>query len=252
MTNISFSIQLTRAVAVLPFVLLPIACQQQMASQPSYSPLEPSEFFDDGLSARPLVPGAVARGHLRIDRAMVTGRTDEPQHPQGQPSENAQEQEKQQTEAKPASKAASRGFEEDATFLTEFPIPVNEAVLQHGYNRYMIYCVVCHDPLGTGRGRIIERGYTAPPSFHIDRLRNAPIGRLYAVVTEGYGSMPAYKSQIPMDDRWAIVAYLRALQLSQHFPEESLTPEMRDKLQQAANNANNAAEPIAKPKEASK
>ena len=83
----------------------------------------------------------------------------------------------------------------------------------------MIYCVVCHDPLGTGQGKIVERGYTAPPSYHIERLRNAPVGYLFAVISEGYGSMPSYGAQIPVRDRWAIVGYLRALQASQHFPE---------------------------------
>ena len=97
----------------------------------------------------------------------------------------------------------------------------------------MIYCVVCHDPLGSGHGRIIERGYTAPPSFHIDRLRNAPVGRLFAVATEGYGSMPAYSAQIPTEDRWAIVAYIKALQLSQHFPVTELTPAMNTALTSA-------------------
>jgi mono/diheme cytochrome c family protein len=83
----------------------------------------------------------------------------------------------------------------------------------------MIYCVVCHDPLGTGHGTIVQRGYTPPPSYHIERLRTAPVGHLFAVISEGYGSMPSYADQIPTRDRWAIVAYLRALQASQHYPE---------------------------------
>src|SRR5207244_4500643 len=96
-----------------------------------------------------------------------------------------------------------------------------------GRTRYMIYCAVCHDPLGTGRGKIVERGYTQPPSYHIDRLRSVPVGHLFDVITNGYGSMPDYKQQISPHDRWAIVAYLRALQLSQHFPENALTEDMR-------------------------
>ena len=98
----------------------------------------------------------------------------------------------------------------------------------------MIYCVECHDALGTGRGAIVERGYTPPPSFHIDRLRTSPAGRFFAVITEGYGSMPSYGAQIPPDDRWAIVAYIRALQLSQHFPKDEMTPAMRDELNRVA------------------
>jgi mono/diheme cytochrome c family protein len=96
----------------------------------------------------------------------------------------------------------------------------------------MIYCVMCHDPLGTGQGKIVERGYTPPPSYHLDRLRKAPVGHLFAVISEGYGSMPSYSAQIPTRDRWAIVSYLRALQLSQHFPEEKLTAEMRQERSQ--------------------
>ena len=104
---------------------------------------------------------------------------------------------------------------------------MTEPVLEHGYHRFMIYCVVCHDPLGTGQGKIVQRGYTAPPSYHIERLRKAPVGYLFAVISEGYGSMPSYGAQIPVRDRWAIVGYLRALQASQHFPEAKLTDEMR-------------------------
>jgi mono/diheme cytochrome c family protein len=124
-------------------------------------------------------------------------------------------------------------FRDDAAFVREFPVPVSEAMIQHGYNRYMIYCVVCHDPLGTGHGRIIERGYTPPPSFHIERVRNMPPGRMFAVITEGYGSMPSYANQIPPADRWAIAAYVRALQLSQHFPKGDLTPEMQKEYSEA-------------------
>jgi mono/diheme cytochrome c family protein len=97
-----------------------------------------------------------------------------------------------------------------------FPFPVTSKVMQRGQQRYMIYCAACHDALGTGRGKIVERGYTPPPSYHIDRLRKAPVGHFYEVITHGYGSMPDYAEQIPPDDRWAIVAYIRALQLSQH------------------------------------
>jgi hypothetical protein len=84
--------------------------------------------------------------------------------------------------------------------------------------------------LGTGYGKIVERGYTRPPSYHISRLREAPVGRLFAIVSEGYGSMPSYAGQIPPEDRWAIVAYVRALQLSQHFPKNKLTEEMQKGL----------------------
>jgi mono/diheme cytochrome c family protein len=111
---------------------------------------------------------------------------------------------------------------ETETDVDSFPFPITRAVLKRGQDRYQIYCVVCHDPLGTGRGKIVERGYTPPPSYHIDRLRQVPVGHFFDVITNGYGSMPDYKQQVPPRDRWAIAAYIRALQ-----PEKDLTPEMR-------------------------
>src|SRR5262249_49418566 len=106
-----------------------------------------------------------------------------------------------------------------------FPFEVTEEVLRHGRDRYMIYCVVCHDAAGTGLGTVVQRGYSPPPSYHIDRLRNVPVGHLFKVVSLGYGSMPSYRKQINAPDRWAIVAYIRALQLSQHFPAQEVTEE---------------------------
>jgi mono/diheme cytochrome c family protein len=212
-------------------------CQQQMADQPSFKPLVPSEFFPDGRSARPVIAGTVARGNLRIDTAFFTGRI------VGGRTENAAGNAANvaTTTASPSVAPASApttigtdvvppAFRDDAAFVREFPVAVSESLVEYGYNRYMIYCVVCHDPLGTGRGKIIERGYTPPPSLHIERLRNAPDGRIFAVITEGYGSMPSYASQIPPADRWAIVAYVRALQLSQRFAKDDLTPEMRQEF----------------------
>jgi len=106
-------------------------------------------------------------------------------------------------------------------FVDAFPFPMTKDVLERGRDRYAIYCVVCHDPLGTGKGMIVGRGYTAPPSLHIERLRTVPPGYLFAVITDGYGSMPSYSAQVPMRDRWAIAGYLRALQASQRFPEKN-------------------------------
>src|SRR5205085_3233880 len=104
-------------------------------------------------------------------------------------------------------------------------------VFQRGQERYMIFCVVCHDPLGTGQGKIVERGYTPPPSFHIARLRQAPVGHFFDVITNGYGSMPEYRAQVPPRDRWAIVAYIRALQRSQHATLKDVPPAERPKLE---------------------
>lgn len=209
----------------LAAVALP-ACQQHMASQPSGRPDGASTFFADGRVDRPLVAGTVPRGHLRTDLHLYTGGT--------AAGKNA-----------PAICAAMLGagslnpqgalaiaLAVDALRPVDtFPFPITAKVLEHGKHRFMIYCVVCHDTLGTGHGMIVQRGYTPPPSYHILRLREAPVGHFYQVMTLGYGSMPAYHDQIPPRDRWAIAAYIRALQLSQHFPERELTADMRQAWQ---------------------
>ena len=205
-------------------VLLLPACQQQMATQPSYRPDQPSGFFDDGRAARPLLAGTVARGHLRTDRHLFTGTRGDALAPITAAGVVG---------AAPArfpmglvlALAAATTAEGDP--VATFPFPITTQVLEHGKNRYLIYCVVCHDPLGTGRGMIVQRGYTPPPSYHIARLRQALPGHFYQVITKGYGSMPSYRKQMPPRDRWAVAAYIRALQLSQHFPEGELTPELR-------------------------
>lgn len=223
------AVRVNRWIEAMLIVALPIAtlwvggCQQEMAGQPSYKPLQPCDFFADGRSERPAVAGTVARGQLQTDLALFTGRRPGKGSASAaggaapaviQPKPNTPE----------AEKLAKAQYDR---FVDSFPFPMTAKVLEHGYQRYMIYCVVCHDPLGTGQGKIVERGYTAPPSYHIERLRKAPVGYLFSVISEGYGSMPAYGAQIPVRDRWAIVGYLRALQASQHFPEAKLTAEMR-------------------------
>jgi hypothetical protein len=207
-------------VAAMGLALIGAGCQQQMADQPSYRPLEASSFFANGQSARDLVPGTVARGHLEIDQHFYTGR---------KLGANRKAETARTEHPLPVGKnvAGSTSSLADSQFVDTFPFPVTLEVLEHGRDRYMIYCVVCHDPLGTGRGKIVERGYTRPPSYHIPRLRSVPVGHIFAVISEGYGSMPTYAGQISPRDRWAIVAYVRALQLSQHFPADQLTPEMK-------------------------
>ncbi len=118
--------------------------------------------------------------------------------------------------------------------VEEFPIAITRETVQHGFDRFMIYCVVCHDALGTGHGKIVERGYTRPPSYHIERLRNAPVGHFFRVISNGYGSMPSYAAQISPRDRWAITAYIRALQLSQHCPAADAPPQAQDQKAPAA------------------
>jgi mono/diheme cytochrome c family protein len=200
-----------------------IGCQQKMAEQPSFKELEPCDFFADGRSERPAVPGAVARGHLQTDIALFTGRRT---NKGGKALGSAARPVVQPQPDSPETAKLEKAQYED--FVDDFPVPMTQQVLEHGYHRFMIYCVVCHDPLGTGQGKIVERGYTAPPSYHIERLRKAPVGYLFAVMSDGYGSMPSYGAQISVRDRWAIAGYVRALQASQHFAETKLMNEMRE------------------------
>jgi len=208
---------------------LAAGCQQKMADQPSYEEYEPCELFADGTTAQQLVPGTVPRGHLRIDSALFAGRDSLVNTPTAEVAMAAGERAEDPTvqQVLDAEALAYEGL------VTEFPLPVSRKFVEHGRNRYMIYCVVCHDAVGDGRGKIVDRGYTRPPSYHIERLRSAPVGYLFRVIGEGYGSMPSYAAQIPPRDRWAIVAYLRALQLSQHFPEEELPETLKARLRES-------------------
>jgi hypothetical protein len=167
-------------------------CRQDMQDQPKYIPLRPSTFFADGRSERPFVEGTVARGHLNADSVFYTGKID------GKPVEG-------------------------------FPFPVTRDVLNRGRERFNIYCSPCHDQLGNGNGMIVRRGYRHPPSYHIDRLRQIQDGYIFDVITNGFGAMPDYASQIPAADRWAIVAYIRVLQYSQHAPLTDV-PEARAEI----------------------
>jgi len=184
---------------ILPFVCLVAvgACRQDMHNQPKYIPLRDSQFFADGSSARPLVEDTVARGTLQEDAAFYTGK-------------------------------------ENGTELATLPFPLTQEVLDRGEQRFNIYCSPCHDRTGSGQGMIVRRGYRQPPSYHIDRLRQAPIGHFFDVMTNGFGAMPDYRAQIAPRDRWAIAAYIRALQLSQHASESDVPAEDRPKLSQPA------------------
>jgi mono/diheme cytochrome c family protein len=204
---------LCRFVLVL-LVLVMSGCQQKMADQPSYKNLQPCEFFPDHRSERPEISGTVARGQLETDVALFTGRRT---GSSGEPLGAVAPGTVQPAPGSAAAIKAQKARYDD--FVNAFPYPMSKDDLEHGRDRYMIYCVVCHDPLGTGQGKIKERGYTTPPSFHQERLRTAPPGYLFAVISDGYGSMPSYSAQVPVRDRWAIAGYLRALQASQHFPQ---------------------------------
>jgi hypothetical protein len=160
-------------------LLTSVACRQDMHDQPKYIPLRESTFFGDARSARPTVPGTVARGQLRDDPLLYTGK---------------------------------RG-NADADV---FPFAVTDRVMFRGQERFNIYCSPCHGRTGQGDGMVVQRGYRRPPTFHQDRLRTAPIGHFFDVITNGFGAMPDYAVQVTAEDRWAIVAYIRALQLSEH------------------------------------
>jgi len=169
------------------------ACRQEMADQPRYDPLEASKFFPDGQSARPLVEGTVARGQLKDDEHFFNGGT-------------------------------------DTTVAAELPWPVTIEVLQRGQERYNIYCTPCHDQLGSGNGMIVRRGYSRPPSFHNEISKKQPVGHLFRVITQGVGAMPSYGVQITAQDRWAITAYIKALQLSQNAKLDDVPANQRDQL----------------------
>ncbi len=183
-------------------------CRQDMHDQPKYRPLRPTEFFDDGRSSRPFVEGTVARGHLDADDLLYRGRTDQ--------------------SAAPVAGAATTG----QGFADVFPFEVTREVVDRGEERYNIYCSVCHDKSGAGLGMIVRRGYRQPPSFHIDRLKSAPAGYFFDVITNGFGAMPDYSAQITARDRWAIVAYIRALQKTEQKIEE-LNESDREKVKAA-------------------
>jgi mono/diheme cytochrome c family protein len=174
-----------------------------MSAQPKYPPLRRSDFFGDGRSARPLEEGTVARGQLRDDPEYYDGALP--------PDDAARLVAVIGLVGGPGPVA---GLKPGATFESSvFPFAVTEADMERGRERFNIYCSVCHDRLGTGHGKIVERGYLRPPSYHTPRLRAAPVGHFYRVVANGFGGMPDYREQIPPRDRWLIVAYVRALQL---------------------------------------
>ena len=166
---------LATAVVALVFVA---GCRQDMHNQPKYRPLRPSTLFADGSSARQPVDGTVARGTLNADEALFTGMQN------GAP-------------------------------VAEMPFAISASDLDRGEERYNIFCAPCHDQTGGGQGMIVQRGYRQPPSFHIERLKTVEPGYMFDVITSGFGVMPDYRAQIDARDRWRIIAYVKALQLSQ-------------------------------------
>lgn len=171
-------------------------CRLDMHDQPKYEPLEKSDFFPDSLASRQPVPGTVARGQLRNDEHLYSGRV-------------------------------------NGELATTMPIPVTRELLERGRERYNIYCSPCHGLDGYGEGIIVKRGLRQPPSFHIDRLREESPGHYFDVMTNGLGAMFSYASRVQPEDRWAITAYIRALQLSQHAGPEEVPEDEMEKLRRS-------------------
>ena len=168
-------------------------CRQDMHDAPRYDPYEASSIFPKGSSAQPLVAGTVARGFLDEDQALYTGKVN------GEP-------------------------------VDTFPFPITAADLDRGEERFNVYCSPCHGRTGEGNGMVVQRGYRQPPSYHQDRLRQVPVGYIFDVITNGFGAMPDYRAQVPVQDRWRIVAYIRALQLSHNATAADIPPDEMQKL----------------------
>ena len=173
--------------ALLALVLA--GCRNDMHNQAKTMPLRESSFFSDGSSARPLPEGVVARGFLRADAALY------------------------------------RGIGADGKFVLEIPAPITRELVARGRERFNIYCSPCHGRAGDGQGMIVQRGFKNPSTFHVDRLRNERAGYFFDVMTNGFGQMSSYASQITPEDRWAIVSWIRTLQASQNMPREFLGKE---------------------------
>ena len=183
------------------YCLLALGCRYDMQDQPRLKAFKKSDFFSNEMGSRAPVAGTVARGYLREDKALYTGKKDEVST------------EVPQTMTDAAGNVLVTTFPNDIDY---FPVPVTQELLDRGQDRFKIYCSVCHGPLGNGDGMIVRRGFSKPPTYHDDRLRGAPVGHFFDVATNGSGKMNGYASQIPVADRWAIVAYIRALQISQN------------------------------------
>ena len=186
----------TYLLLILSLPALATGCRQDMHDQPRLEPLEASTFFADGRASRPQVEGTMARGQLQEDELFFTGRV-------------------------------------GGKLVNELPMPLSHALLVRGRERYEIFCTPCHARTGNGRGMVVQRGFPPAASFHEQRLRDQPVSYVFDVLTNGFGRMRSYAAQIPPADRWAIAAYVRALQLSQNAPVSGLSPEDRRLLDES-------------------
>jgi mono/diheme cytochrome c family protein len=186
-----------RAVVLAAACFALAACRQDMHDAPSYDPLQGTTFFANGAASRTLVPNTVARGQLRADEHLYTGKI-------------------------------------NGQVANEFPMPVTKQVLDRGQERFNVFCSPCHGRTGEGNGMIVQRGFRQPPSYHDERLRNAPVGYLYDVMTNGFGAMQDYSAQVTVPDRWAIAAYIRVLQLSRSATVNDVPADRRGDLDRPA------------------
>lgn len=170
-----------------------LSCRQDMHDQPKYKPLQKSTFFGDYRASRPLIEGTIAQGKLKIDEHFHTGK-------------------------------------KGGKFLNTLPFPTTEKMLIRGQSKYDIFCSPCHDRAGTGKGIIVQKGFPPPPSLHTQRLRETSVGYFFDVITNGYATMYSYSTRISPSDRWAIAAYVRTLQFSQHARINELPEQDQQKL----------------------
>jgi len=194
-----------RLLLVVLVVAAGAACRQDMHDQPKYRPFRQSDFFADQRSARPFVQGTVARGSLREDAVYFTGKN-------------------------------------GSDFVAELPVKVTPALLARGQEQFQVFCSPCHGRTGRGDGMIVQRGFKAPSSYHVDRLRAMPVGYFYDVITNGFGAMADYSAQVPPADRWAIAAYIRTLQYSQYAPAADVPADKRELLEKSVAAAEHAVE----------
>jgi mono/diheme cytochrome c family protein len=219
--KLSWVQSLCLCVFVVFLAILSLGCRQDMHDQPKYRPLRPVDSFGaikDERSARPLVEGTVARDQLRDDVEFYTGKV------VGAASTPVKQTAVPQQGSAPGALQTFQGF------VTEFPIAITAADLDRGQQRFNIYCSLCHGSTGEGNGMIVRRGFRRPPSYDEERLRQAPPGYFFDVITNGFGTMPDYASQISAEDRWKIVAYVRALQLSARGTVADVPADQRGQL----------------------
>jgi mono/diheme cytochrome c family protein len=210
------SCKLPLLLTLLLLLLVSVGCRRDMQDQPKMKPFRGTTFFGDGLSSRQPIPGTIPRGFLRTETEYFTGKKAGSRAPNQSLAQTAQDQATGQVSS----------FPDD---VETFPFPITQEIVERGRQRYDIFCTVCHGLTGNGDGMIVRRGFRRAASFNDDRLRQAPVGHFFDAITNGWGAMPSYSSQIPVQDRWAIIAYIRALQLSQQnlanpTPSPSPTP----------------------------